>query len=390
MKCDVLVIGAGPAGSVAALVLARRGVRVVLADRHDFPRDKACGDALIPDALQALAHLGLLDEALAQAHSVRQIRVYAPNGRFTTVRGHCACLPRFAFDDILRRAAAGAGATFLSPLRALEPIESAAGVRGARFETPAMRSATAIEADVTILATGAASDALKRFGVCRRMAPSAFAIRTYFRVDERTAREHDYFCVAFAPAICPGYGWLFPGPDRTFNVGVGYIHDRRAAHERNLRKVLDEFTATFAPAAAVVRAGTRVAPLRGAPLRTAMEGADLARPGLLVVGEAAGLTYSFSGEGIGKAMESGMMAAEAVLDGEVGGYPSRLTTAFRERFRAYQRLQTLVSYPAVANMLIRRAKEGSYVQRQLEALLNERGSPDALLTVGGALRALFT
>jgi flavin-dependent dehydrogenase len=121
-----------------------------------------------------------------------------------------------------------------------------------------------------------------------------------------------------------------------------------------------------------------------------MKGADLARPGLLVVGEAAGLTYSFSGEGIGKAMQSGIMAAEAALAGNVDTYAAGLRAAFGDRFRAYERLQRLVSYPSMANLLVSRANGGGYVYRQLEGLLNERGRPDGLLSVTGALRALLT
>lgn len=391
MVCDVLVVGAGPAGSAAALVLARGGARVVLADRHEFPRDKACGDALIPDALEALADLGLLDEVLATAHLVRQIRIYAPNGRFATISGQCACLPRSVFDDILRRAAVAAGATFMAPLRAVSPIETGNRVAGVEFEKPGTQTSTTVAADLTILATGATAGALKRFGVCLRATPSAFAARTYVRVDENTARHHDYFCVAFDRSTCPGYGWFFPGPYRIFNVGVGYVYKgARLPSERNVRALLDDFVTRFSPAAAIMRAAETVSPLKGAPLRTAMEGADLARPGLLVVGEAAGLTYSFSGEGIGKAMQSGIMAAEAALAGNVETYAPGLRASFGDRFRAYERLQRLVSYPSMANLLVRRANAGGYVYRQLEGLLNERGRPDGLLSVTGALRALLT
>ncbi|MES1163743.1 MAG: FAD-dependent oxidoreductase, partial [Rhizobacter sp.] len=66
-SCDVLVIGAGPAGSAAAITLARAGLDVVLVDQHVFPRDKICGDGLIPDAHNALRKLGVLDEVMAQA-----------------------------------------------------------------------------------------------------------------------------------------------------------------------------------------------------------------------------------------------------------------------------------------------------------------------------------
>lgn len=391
MDCDVLIIGSGPAGSAAALTLARNGARVVLADRHTFPRDKACGDALIPDALEALSSLGLRDRVLAIADRVNEIRIYAPSGRFTSVTGTCASLPRLSFDDLLRTEAEAAGVTFVAPLRALAPLESNGKVSGALLEDPVTHARTKICAATTILATGAASDVLRRFRMCRRSSPSATAARMYVRVDEKAAREHAYFCVAYTRSISAGYGWIFPGPDRTFNVGVGYVYDgRRLPRERNLRKLLSGFVATFAPAAALMRNAVVASPLKGAPLRTAMQGAHLYRPGLLVVGEAAGLTYSFTGEGIGKAMQSGMLAAEAVIAGNPEAYAPRLLAEYRERFRAYKRLQDLVSFPRVADLLIDRANAGGFVHRQLEGLLNERGRPDALLTLGGALRALLT
>jgi geranylgeranyl reductase family protein len=399
-ETDILVIGAGPAGSAAALACARRGLRVVLADRHAFPRDKACGDALIPDALQALAGLGLRERVLSVSHRMDTVRIYAPNGRYTALHGECACVPRAVFDDVLRGAAVDAGATFLGSARVLVPLERNGVVVGARFVRDASPSPVEVKAATTILATGAASDVLTRFGMCLRMAPSATAARMYVRVGDRTARAHDCLCVAYALDISPGYGWLFPGPNGVFNVGVGYVYDA-PPRERNIRKLLERFLTSFPPATEVMRSATAVGPLRGAPLRTAMEGARVSRPGLLVVGEAAGLTYSFSGEGIGKAMQSGILAADAAAlcsrnpdPAEARSlaetYAERLSSAFRRRFTAYQRLQRLVAAPAVANALVWRANSGTYVQRQLEALLNETGRGDELVSVTGIIRAVFS
>jgi hypothetical protein len=71
-------------------------------------------------------------------------------------------------------------------------------------------------------------------------------------------------------------------------------------------------------------------------------------------------------------------------------YAAHLSSAFSRRFTAYQRLQRLVAAPAVANALVWRANSGTYVQRQLEALLNETGRGDELVSVAGILRAVFT
>ena len=91
----MLVVGAGPAGSATAQMLARAGVDVVLIDRHAFPRDKVCGDGLIPDAHHALLRLGVLDEVLAQACAAQHVAaasVRAAAG--STCRARCAVLPR--------------------------------------------------------------------------------------------------------------------------------------------------------------------------------------------------------------------------------------------------------------------------------------------------------
>ena len=86
--CDVLIIGAGPSGSACATVLAGAGLQVCLVDQHDFPREKVCGDGLIPDAHAALARLGLLDEVMRHATRVSHVRCVAPRGG-QVVNGDC-------------------------------------------------------------------------------------------------------------------------------------------------------------------------------------------------------------------------------------------------------------------------------------------------------------
>src|SRR5947207_353807 len=114
-RCDVLIVGAGPAGSAAAITLARAGLDVVLVDQHSFPRDKVCGDGLIPDAHNALRKLGVLDEVMREAQAASHVGCIGPRGGRIDVPGSLAVLPRKQLDLILCRAAAAAGALMVAP-----------------------------------------------------------------------------------------------------------------------------------------------------------------------------------------------------------------------------------------------------------------------------------
>jgi flavin-dependent dehydrogenase len=198
----------------------------------------------------------------------------------------------------------------------------------------------------------------------------------------------------------PGYGWIFPGPDGVFNVGVGIVdshsesrNGKLVKREGNLRELLDAFTRLYAPARELVEGGQWVAPPKGAPLRCTLEGARYTRPGLLVAGEAAGSTYSFSGEGIGKALETGMLAAQAIAAGgdetSVRSAYEAALRALKPRFDLYARANRVNRHPWLADLLIWRAQRSARVRQRMSSVLEETGNPGQLVTVKGLLR-LFT
>ena len=427
-SCDVLVVGAGPAGSACAQWLARQGVQVVLVDQQAFPRDKVCGDGLIPDAHHALQRLGVHDEVMARALSVPHVACIGPRGGRIDVPGQLAVLPRRELDDILKRAAERAGARFFAPWRFEAPLlagadaDSPATVVGARLKSPLL-GLCEVRARWVVLATGAVPRALMAAGLCDRHTPTGVALRGYVH-HPAMARRRPALEVVWHKQLRKGYGWIFPGPGDVFNIGVGLaqshgkqVAGRATMEDVNLRELFAAFTRVYAPAGELMAGGTLIGEIKGAPLRCSLDGARFSRPGLLVTGEAAGSTYAFTGEGIGKAMETGLLAAEALVGPFVSplvsplvaplaqaaaataaqpaddsalraGYEAALL-ALKPRFDLYQRASRVNDHPWLTDLLIWRAQRSERILRGMSRVLDETGNPGSLVSLRGLSRLLL-
>jgi geranylgeranyl reductase family protein len=399
-SCDVLVVGAGPAGSACAQQLARAGFKVVLTDQHEFPRDKVCGDGLIPDAHTAFGRLGVYQQVMKVAQRASHVGCIGPRGGRIDVPGRLAVLPRAQLDDILRLAAMSAGAIWLAPARFEAPLfDASARVAGARLKL-ADDSQHELRAQWVVLATGAVPAALIAAGLCERRTPSAVALRGYVRnpgmVGRITALE-----VLWHKRLSKGYGWIFPCPGGVFNIGVGLIHSHAKGDDGtgsmadvNLREMFNQFCAVHPLAGELVRTGEKLGPLKGAPLRCSLEGARYSRPGLLVAGEAAGSTYAFTGEGIGKAMETGILAAETIAeardtlltDAQARAHYEANLMEIKPRFDLYEKANRVNEHPWLADLVIWRAQRSPRILRRMSAVLEEKGNPGNLISVRGILR----
>jgi geranylgeranyl reductase family protein len=394
IRCDVLVVGAGPAGSACAQWLARAGRDVLLVDQHAFPRDKVCGDGLIPDAHRALARLGVLEEVMALAQRVRHVGCVGPRGGRIDVAGSLSVLPRRELDHVIQRSALRAGARW-RVAKFLGPVLDGERVVGARLGDDG--GAFDVQAGHVVLATGAVPQALMAAGLCERRTPSGVALRGYVRNPAMAGRITEME-VVWHRRLRPGYGWIFPCRDGVFNIGVGVAHShakrrdgRHTMQEVNLREVFDAFCTFYAPAQALMQGGSLLGDLKGAPLRCSLEGARYTRPGLLATGEALGSTYAFTGEGIGKAMETGLLAAQALLahgvDDEAcrAKYEAELL-ALKPRFDLYEKANRVNEHPWLADLLIWRANRSARIRRRMEGVLEETNNPGNLVTLRGLTR----
>jgi geranylgeranyl reductase family protein len=398
-RCEVLVVGAGPAGSACARALARAGVDVLLVDQHDFPRDKVCGDGLIPDAHAALRRLGLYEAVMAQAQLASHVRFVATRGAFIDVPGSLAVLPRRILDDILARAAAAAGARLATPVRFEAPLGEAERVVGARLK----RGGEEIEvrARWTVLATGAVPRALIAAGLCERQTPSGVALRGYVHHPGMVGRL-DSLHLVWHPRLRGGYGWIFPAPGGLFNIGAGLTGShRRAAGGKgkmadiNLRHFFEAFCEVYEPARELMAAGTPQGKLEGAPLRCSLVGSRWSRAGLLAAGEAIGSTYAFSGEGIGKALETGLLAAETLLaarredDAAVRARYEAGLAAIKPKFDLYETASHVNHRPWLTDLVVWRANKSERIRARMAGVLEETQNPGRLLSWKGITKLMF-
>ena len=393
--CDVLVIGAGPAGSACAQLLAQAGRDVVLVDAQAFPRDKVCGDGLVPDTHAALRRLGVHERVMRIARQAAAAQCVAPSGGAVDVPGELAVLPRRELDAVLCTAAVDAGAQMVAPARFIAPLRDEAGrVIGARLGHAGQTR------DITcrwlVLATGATPAAILAAELCERRTPSAMALRTYVRHPGLEASIPNLRFV-WHRRMRGGYGWIFPAPDGVFNIGVGLLDSHGSGSRpkaRNLRQLFADFLAVDPLAARLMQEGEVLGELKGAPLRCDLDGARCLAPGVLVTGEAAGATYALTGEGIGKALETGIAAAESLIahadrdDAVLADYRLRLD-ALKPRFEMYRKAASFNRYPVFVSMVVWRAQRSARILARLSDILNERRMPGSLLSWRGFKAMMF-
>jgi geranylgeranyl reductase family protein len=352
-RFDVLVVGSGPAGSFAALTLARQGARVALLDKTSFPRDKACGDLVGPRGLQLLVDAGLsisgglnVDDLVVVGPTGRRVRLPSATGH--TYPGHGTTVTRAAFDAFLQEAAIEAGAIpFIG--RADRPLEAEGQLDGYRTGT-----GDELRADFVIGADGATSHVATTAGLVEAdKVLWGFAVRAYLNQSVELPvialweqrRWHAF----------PGYGWIFPAANGGANVGLGIATRSKRSEGTGAARMLPAFLDHLRVLGLIDGAAPEPSRRLGGWLKMGMIGTTPARGKTLLVGDAAGLVNPLQGEGIAQAMGSGMAAAEAIL--RAPGHPADLyRAALADAHLPYHRIAavahaTLVGRPiAVATV----------------------------------------
>jgi geranylgeranyl reductase family protein len=313
---DAVVVGAGPAGSVAALVLARGGAHVALVDKARFPRDKACGDLIGP---RGVALLSELEVQVAATRTVSDLRVLGFGGHEismwcqTTGDGYApyaSYVKRAELDEVLFNEAVRQGAVPIHG-RVGDPIRDDTG----RLIGLSLDSGRTVRAQFFVGADGSTT----RLGHIENLVDPnrgiwCFAIRTYLPSSLDT--PHIIFWDEKTWRAFPGYGWIFPDGTGCANVGVGIgIGSNRSESARATRE-LDEFINRMRQSGLIEAISTDRLPHRrlGGWLRMGLSGTRVASRNVLLAGDAAALVNPYQGEGISQAMVSGQAAAQTILN----------------------------------------------------------------------------
>lgn len=311
LSTEVLVVGGGPAGTAAAIELARAGRSVVLVDRATFPRDKCCGDGLTTLALRELEHLHFDPASVVDWFDVDGASLRSPSGRSVDVPldgpgTYAAVAPRLQLDNALVEMARAAGVDVRDGV-GFDSIEQHADhvvVRAGELT---------VSARYVVAADGMWSPVRKALGHNEvGYLGEWHGFRQYANGVTGSAAERLH--VWFEPDLLPGYAWSFPLPGGRANIGFGVLRD-------GVRKTKDmkQLWVDLLERPHVVEAlgdGFELEDRHTAwPIPARIDEAVLTSDRVLFTGDAAMATDVMTGEGIGQALLTGRLAAEAIIAG---------------------------------------------------------------------------
>ncbi|GAA3734886.1 geranylgeranyl reductase family protein [Micromonospora maritima] len=396
---DVIVVGAGPGGSATAYHLARHGVRVLLLEKTEFPREKVCGDGLTPRAVRQLIRMGVDTSPEAGWLHNKGLRVIGGGVRLELDWPDLASFPNYGlvrtrldFDDLLAQRAVAAGAKLRTGVNVLTPVLDADDrVIGVQAEVGPDKEPATFHAPLVVAADGVSGRFPLALGLAKREdRPIGVAVRRYYR---SPAKHDDDYLESWLElrakgndALLPGYGWIFGLGDGRVNVGLGVLNSSSAFGKTNYRRLLTDWLANTPEDWGMTDEANAEGPILGAALPMGFNRVPHYTRGVLLVGDSGGMVNPFNGEGIAYAMESGELAAEVVVQAlarPAGAERERALMAYpqelKARFGGYYRLGgifvKLIGRPEVMRMATKHGMPHPMLMRFVLKLLANLTDP---------------
>ncbi len=319
---DVIVVGAGPSGSATSYYLAQQGLKVLLLEKTEFPREKVCGDGLTPRSVKQLLDMGIEPTEENGWIKNKGLRIIAGKHRLELKWPELESFPNYGlirtrhdFDQILAKRAEQVGVDLRQNTRVLGPIrdDKTGRIVGVNAKTTAGN--VSYRAPFVVAADGVSARMALAIGVQRQEnRPMGVAVRTYYK----SPRTNDDFMESWLELwdedkLLPGYGWIFGVGDGTSNVGLGILDSSPAFQSIDYKDLLKKWLEQT-PHEWGYRDENMVGEIRGAALPMGFNRQPFYTQGLILVGDSGGMVNPFNGEGIAYAMESGRVAAEVIAE----------------------------------------------------------------------------
>ncbi|MBI4181493.1 MAG: geranylgeranyl reductase family protein [Candidatus Aenigmarchaeota archaeon] len=381
---DVIVVGGGPAGSIAAMYLKRAGRDVLLIDKAAFPRDKVCGDAQGRKLATVMKDLGIYEHyRKLPGRPIYGLRLSAPNGVQIDMdlvdRQHGTpgyIVRRKDLDHFLFSSAKAMQVPTREKVQVEDIAFEGGRVTALHCKDLASGKPLQLQAKLFIAADGADSLFAKKLG--QKNPPDHFivALRAYYKDVEGMG---DLIEIHLLKGIVPGYFWIFPLPDKEANVGLGMVVKQKTERGvdlvAELKKAVAEnplFKERFAKAQ--LDGGIKAWNLPVASYRRVIHGENF-----LLVGDAASLIDPLSGEGVGTASISAKLAAQVAVQaldsGQVnkpflGQYEKALWDEIGREIKVDYRIQKLGNrFPFLLDKLMSKAAKDPAFRKKFESLL---------------------
>lgn len=407
----IAIIGAGPGGAATALFLAQKGIKSIVLDKATFPRDKICGDALSGKVVEVLNRYdpNMVDQLAEKPTHLPcwGVTFVAPNrealpipfkldygGETQTERAPGFIAKRLDFDNFL-----------IEEVRRRDEIDLREGVtlktfsktdKGYRLETD---TGDTIHADLVIACDGAHSRFAKEVGGIEVEKDHYCAgIRCYYK-GVTGIREGNFIELQFIKELLPGYLWIFPLPDGGANVGLGMRSDHVSKGKINLKTRLGEIIEQVPELKERFRNAEPAESIKGYGLPLGSKKRPISGDHYMLVGDAASLIDPFTGEGIGNAMMSGMIAAEqaerclAAADFSAKAMKEYDTVVYRRlwpELRLSRRMQQLAKFPWLFNFVVRKANRNKALREMITVMFEDIDLRDRFRKPSFYLKLLFS
>tara|TARA_B100000029_G_C17502673_1_gene933222 strand:+ start:49 stop:1269 length:1221 start_codon:yes stop_codon:yes gene_type:complete len=401
---DIIIVGAGPSGSSAALYAEQLGLKTILVDKSFFPRDKICGDALSGKSIRYMRELNILDHVSSLKGSIinritfgspdhKQFDVDLSKSKDIEKIKSGFVITREIFDNFLFNRAKNVTDT-IEGFKVTDIIfekNNIIGVSGIQN-----KKKKDLYAPIILGCDGANSIIAHKLGLhISDMSNTAIAIRCYYQGVKGLT---DQIELHFVDEVLPGYFWLFPAGDNLANIGIGLSKKEAKKDKRKLKQILDDviksdyFKDRFSEAK----------PLE-TPKGWSLPLGRITRPnygdGFMLLGDAAGLVDPFTGEGIGNAMASAKYAIQiAHLAKQKNNFSKNILSKYNQlvwddlgpELKTSSKLQNLANYRILLNLVINKAARNKDIQDIISGMLIREIPKEKLSNPLFYLKVLFS